>query len=71
MQQRHHLLRLRKGGCRQRPPSILGFGRSCSSIVVLTTSPLNIWELQFPIIFCDLAKKIEQIKPTQVSLLWP
>ena len=27
-----------EGGCRQRPPSILGFGGSCSSIVVLTTS---------------------------------
>ena len=26
------------GGCRQRPPSILEFGRSCSDIVVLTTS---------------------------------
>ena len=27
-----------EGGCRQRPPSILWFGGSCSSIVVLTTS---------------------------------
>ena len=38
------ILRLRKrvgeggGVCRQRPPSVLGFGGSCSSIVVLTTS---------------------------------
>ena len=35
MQRRHHLLRLRKraggGGCRQRSPSILWFGGSCSS----------------------------------------
>ena len=27
-----------EGGCRQRPPSILGFCGSCSSIAVLTTS---------------------------------
>ena len=28
-------------GCRQRPPYLLWFGGSCSSIVVLTTSPRN------------------------------
>ena len=30
-----------EGGCRQRSPSTLWFGGSCSSIVVLTTS-LNV-----------------------------
>ena len=32
-----------EGGCRQRPPSILWFGGSCSSVrvVVLTTSNTN------------------------------
>ena len=45
MQKRLHLLRMRKGGggggCRQRPQSILGFGGSCLSVVVLTTSLTN------------------------------
>ena len=31
-----------EGGRRQRPPSILWFGGSCSSIVVLTTSLIRI-----------------------------
>ena len=30
--------KIEEGVCRQRPPSILGLSRSCSSIEVLTTS---------------------------------
>ena len=35
--QRHHLLRLMKGGA-GRPPSVECFGGSCSSTIVLTSS---------------------------------
>ena len=31
---------VKQGGCRQTPPTILWFGGSCSSLVVLTSSQL-------------------------------
>ena len=39
-----------EGGCRQTPPSTLGFGGSCSSIVVLTTSLIT-RGLKFKVIY--------------------
>ena len=40
--------KVEEGGCRQRPPSILGLGGSCSSTVVLTTS--LIWGLRLNVL---------------------
>ena len=38
-----------QGGCRQTPPTILWFGGPCSSVVVLTTSLIDLTILEFDV----------------------